>query len=236
MAHPPEDPSIDPRIANARPGWALLILAAPVAGFVLVALLYAGMLSLGFSGRGGDGGPVTYRVQACDEAVDLIEGRLVDMGLPVERTDDGGVHRLHSQRIGRPDIDVTVPDTLAMPGAFELRHGDEVLARNPDIAEASTRLDGMMDPWLLLRLKADAAEAVVKAVNSEPTGRLTFVVDGTPVAMQPNRRDVMRGEVEAIPLDDMTAAERMQRIAAWSVVIDHGPLPCPATVEVEEGM
>lgn len=234
---PPEEPTappLDPRIAAARPGWALVVLAAPIAIFVLVIVLYIGMISLGFQGRGGDGAPVTYEVGGCEDAGPLLEARLGDIGLPVERTSHPGGMQLHTRRIGRPEIDATLADTLAQPGAFELRHDDDVLARNAQITDATYRLDGMMDPWLLLRLDDDATKAVVAAVRSDPTGRLTFVLDGTPIAMQPNRRSVRKGEVEGIPLDEIDAAERMRRIASWSVIIDHGPLPCPVQVREAE--
>ena len=231
---PPPQPPVDPRIAQARPGWALVVLAAPIAAFIVVIVLYIGMFWLGFQGRGGDGGAITYAVTSCDEATAPIAARLEDMGLPAEREGSSPV-RLHSRRIGRDDIDATVPDTLATPGVFELRHGDEVLATNASVLEATTRLDGMMDPWLLLELDPEATEAVVAAVRSDPRGRLTFYLDDEAIAMQPNGRSVQRGEVEGIPLAEMTAAQRMQSVAAWSVIIDHGPLPCPATVRAEEG-
>jgi len=226
---PAEGAAVDPRVAAARPGWALGILAAPIVLFVVVIALYIGMLTLGFQGRGA-GGPVDYRVAGCEPAVHMIAERLGDMGLPaeVQTTDDGAL--VHSRRVGREEVDATIPATLSTPGRFELRHDEVVLATNEQITEATYRLDGMMDPWLLLRLDDTATAAVVDAVRSDPTGRLTFVLDGQPVAMQPNRRDVMRGEVEGIPLADMDAATRMASIAAWSVIIDHGPLPCEASV------
>jgi hypothetical protein len=227
----PTPDEVDPRIAQARPGWALVVLASPIVAFVVVIVLYIGMVSLGLSGRGGDGGRVVYRVAACDEAVEPIAERLRDMGLPAEVDRTRGDVRIVSQRIGRPEIDETVPDTLSTVGRFELRHGDAVLARNEQITDASTRLDGMMDPWLLLGLDEQATDAVVGAVRSDPRGRMHFVVDGQIVAMQPNGRDVQRGEVEGIPVAELTAADRMARVAAWSVIIDH-PLPCPATVEI----
>jgi len=240
--HPPPSPSdepgepaegVDPRVAQARPGWALVILAAPIVLFAVVIVLYIGMLGLGLQGRGA-GQPVRFAVHGCDEAVGHVVERLGDMGLPAEVVDDGGPSVVHTRRVGRPEIDRTVPATLSAPGAFELRHGDDVLATNASVVEATTRLDGMMDPWLLVRLDPEATDAVVQAVNADPSGRLTFVLDGEPVAMQPNRRDVMRGEVEGIPLADMDAATRMASVAAWAVIIDHGPHPCDASVvEVE---
>ena len=234
MSTPPKPPAgtpggdLDPRIQQARPGWALFILAAPIVLFVIVALLYTGMIGLGLQGR-GSGEPVDLRVGGCAEAPAAVVERLADMGLPAT-IDASDPQLVHTHRIGRPEVDATLAATLAQRGVFELRHDDEVLVTNAQITEATYRLDGMMDPWLLLLLDDVATEAVVGAMRGDPTGRLTFVLDGEPVAMQPNRRDVFRGEVEGIPLADRDAATRMERIAAWSVMIDH-VLPCDATVE-----
>lgn len=227
-------PAIDPRIAAARPGWALVVLAAPVVAFVVVIVLYIGMFGLGFQGRGGMGGPVSFEVGGCEAAAEELSGRLTDMGLPAVVQAHRGGFLLQTERIGRPEIDATLAPTLQTPGAFELRHGDNVLATNANVLEATYRLDGMMDPWLLLRLDEQAVDAVVDAIRSDRRGRMTFFLDGEAIAMQPNGRSVQRGEVEGIPLAELTAEARMQQIAAWSVIIDHGPLPCPVTVRAVE--
>lgn len=221
----------DPRIAQARPGWALAILSAPIFVALAVVLLYVGMWSMGLAGREAAGAERALQVEACPEGVVALRDRLTDMGLPAEVAPTPTGARLTTRATGRPEVDQRLTTVLSAPGRFELRGGDVVLATSEDVAEASSRLDGMMDPWLLVRLREDAAERVKQHVRADPRGRLHFAVDGVEVAMQPNTRDVTVGEVEGIPLADMDRAERFHRVAEWAVLVDH-PLPC--AVEIQE--
>lgn len=222
---------VDPRIANARPGWALVVLAAPLVAVVVVVVLYVGMVRLGLQGRAAGGGEVVLMVRTCEEALPVLLARLDDAGLPsTSEPVEGGWH-VRTQGTGRDDVDAALPGALAQRGDFALRAADGVLFGNQAVTEATYRLDGMMDMWLLLRLDEEASEAVVDAVRAEPRGRMTFVLDGVDIAMQPNGRAVQRGEVEGIPLAEIDQKTRMRLIAEWSMLIDH-PLPCDATVEV----
>jgi hypothetical protein len=223
MANP-----IDPRIAQARPGWALFVLAAPVGAVIVVILLYMGMAWLGMSGRAAQG-ERTLRVESCPEGMEVIQARLADVGLPATVRADGSGWVLQTAYVGREDVDEALPDALAKPGVLVVRGTAGTIFGNDAVTEATYRLDGMMDMWLLLRLNDQATQAVVDTVRSDPQGRMTLVLDGEDVALQPNRRAVQRGEVEAVPLADMDQVTRMRLLAEWSMQIDH-PLPCAATV------
>lgn len=220
---------IEPLLKQSRPGWALLILAAPVALFVVVAVLYTGMISMGLKGREAMGPELALLVETCEEAVPVLEARLADVGLPAEVLADGpGRYTVRTTLTGRDDVDAALPHALLQPGRFDLMFEGASILNNGGVVEATYRLDGMMDMWLLLLLDPAATEAVVAAVrSSKPGGRLDFVIDGVPVAMQPTHRSVQRGEVEGIPVEDMDQKTRMRLIAEWSMQIDH-PLPCEA--------
>jgi hypothetical protein len=220
---------IEPLLKQSRPGWALLILAAPVALFVVVVVLYTGMISLGLQGREALGPPLVLTVETCEAAAPVLKARLADIGLPGEVVADGpGRYTLSTSLTGREDVDAALPEALLQPGHFALTFEGATLLENDGVLEAIYRLDGMMDMWLLLRLNDVATEAVVAAVrSSKPGDRLEFVLDGTPVAMQPTHRSVQRGEVEGIPLAEIDQKTRMRLIAEWSMQIDH-PLPCEA--------
>jgi hypothetical protein len=223
---------IEPLMKQARPGWALVFLAAPIAFFALVVVLYAGMWSVGMQGRAAEGGPFDLTVAACPEAVPVLEARLRDVGLPAQVEALGaGRYLVHTARTGRDDVDGALPEALVQPGRFALTYEGRELFDNRGISEATFRLDGMMDMWLLLRLTDAGTDAVVEAVRgSRPGDRLIFVIDGAEVALQPTQRSVQRGEVEGIPLADMDQKTRMRLIAEWSMQIDH-PLPCPVSLD-----
>jgi hypothetical protein len=67
---------VDPRIQNARPGWALFVLASPVVVAAIVAALYVGMWWLGMSGRPPGGDTVQFEVIGCDDAATVLAARL----------------------------------------------------------------------------------------------------------------------------------------------------------------
>ena len=220
---------IQPLLDQSRPGWALVILAAPIALFIAVVVLYVGMVSLGLQGRAAEGAPIELMVETCPEALPVLEARLADVGLPFEAEEEGGGrYRVRTTGTGRADVDEALPAALLAPGRFALTYDGTTLIDNEGVEEATYRLDGMMDMWLLLDLDEAATDAVTEAVrSSKPGDRLDFLVDGVMVAMQPTHRSVQRGEVEGIPVDDMDQKTRMRRIAEWSMQIDH-PLPCEA--------
>lgn len=218
----PEDPRL-----KQRPIWGLLILALPVVGVAVTFVLYAGMLWLGLSGRGASGDPIVLAFDACPEARPLLAARLQDMGLTdaaFEAQGDGVMITLTPT--GDAEVDAQLPETLAMPGALQIRGGDLLLGTNADLIDATVRLDLMMTPSVLLRLKPPAAERLKDHVRSDPGGQLRFLVDGVQIGTQSNRNSVAVGELEIASLDHPGDRALMRAVAAWSVVLDHGPLPC----------
>lgn len=220
--------SEDPRIANARPGWALVVLAAPVAMVIVVGLAYGGLVAFGLAGRPATGPEVTLAFSGCPEARPFVEARVADMGLPATFSDDRGGFSARIVLPRDPYAAADVAPTLARTGAFEVLGGDEVLARNAQVTRASVRLDLSMTPTTLVDLGPDASVRVRDWVRAHPDAELEFRLDGETVGVQP-ARSVVIGEAEiSPPIPDDRA--RMRATAAWGVVIDHGPLPCPVTV------
>lgn len=222
---PAVDPD-DPRL-KTRPIWGLAILTLPIAGVVVVAVGYAGMVGLGLRGRAATGAPMEVQLEACDEARDVVVARLDEMGFAsdVQRSPSGLVARFAGP--ADPEVRSSVPQTLATPGLLELRGGERVLATPDDVIDATVRLDAMMTASTLIRLSPTGAERVKAWVREQPAGQLDFFVDGTRVGGQRNDA-VSAGEVELAPsIADDTA--RLRAVAHWAVVIDH-PLPCRVAV------
>lgn len=236
------DPN-DPRIPS-RPLWGLAILALPLIGLVVVATAYLGMFVLGTRGRPASGEEVAlwYEVPAdCGgadagaEAVtsfvaaEVVEARLGDMGLKATALPAPAGAPAFGFSVAMPAdaaVAATIPSTLARPGLARLMGGEQLLADNSDIADASIRMDLLMQPSLLLRLDPDAAERVRSFVRGDPQGKITLLVDGEAVASQRNDRPVQVGEVELTPDDEaMDEQARWAALAELSVTVDH-PLAC----------
>ncbi len=223
----------DPRLKQ-RPIWGLLILILPIVGVLVVFALYAGMWAIGISGRAASGPRATLTFDGCPQARPLLEARLADMGLDdAAWTDTPGGFAVEVSLTGDPDVDARIPRTLAMPGALEIRGGDEALATNIDVVEASVRLDLLMVPSVLVKVGPEAAARVKEHVRANPGGQLRFLVDGVDVGGQSNLEPVAVGDLELAPdgYDVSLDRERMHAVAAWSVVLDHGPLPCAVSPE-----
>jgi hypothetical protein len=223
---------LDPRVKNARPMWALAILTLPLIGFVLTVAAYVVMVSLGLAGRPATGDRVTLVFAGCPAARPLVEARVADMGLPATWSDAAAGFRAELQLPPDPLAAEGVPAALAAPGVFEVRGGDEVLATHADVIDASVRLDLSMTPTTLVRLSPDAAQRVKVWVRAHPSGRLDFVLDGERIGGQSAMDPVAIGEVEISP-PIKENQQRMLKTAAWSVIVDHAPLPCPVSVARE---
>lgn len=217
----------DPRLPS-RPLWGIAILALPIVGILALFIAYAVMWSLGLAGRSASGEVVEVRFKGCPEARPLLEARLTDMGLQGTWSNTPDGYMATFVPTGDPDVDGSLPATLSAPAALEVRGGDEVLATNRDLADASVRMDLFMVSYVLLELEPDAAERVKAFIRAEPHGKIRFHVDGVDIGWQSNTNPVAVGDLEINP-DINDELERMRAVAAWSVTLDHAPLPCPVT-------
>lgn len=225
----PDDGSIppgdDPRIPT-RPLWGFALVLAPVVGVFLVGLAYVVIGSLGLAGRSAQGAAVTWRFDGCHDARPFLEARLADVGLPAEWSDAPGGYAVKTQLTGDEAVDRALPETLVRRSKLEVYGGDAVLLDSADVTEASVRMDVFMVPYVLLSLDEGAAQRVKQHVRADPEGRLSFVVDGRTIGWQSNRNPVEVGSLEINLELDGDEQARMQAAAEWSVVLDHGPLPC----------
>lgn len=215
----------DPRIP-ARPIWAMVILALPIVGVLLTFLAYGVMWSLGLSGRVARGEPMELRFVGCAEAEPYLRGRLDDMGLEGTWSTTSDGYAVTVVPTGDREVDAALATTLSVPAALQVTSQGETLATNADLREATVRMDIFMVPYVLLRLESAAAERVKHAMRTDPGGKLRFLVDGVDVGWQSNTNPVATGDLE-INLTIEDDLERMRAVAAWSVTLDHGPLPCP---------
>lgn len=202
----------------------LAILGIPIVLVVFVLVAYSGLFALGLGGRGGTV-PTTLSFTGCPAARPLVAARLDDMGYAAVGSDlpDGFAFTFDGP--ADPVVRASLPADLARTGRFEVREQGEVLATEADVTSATVRVDALMVPTTLVALSPEAAGRVGAVVRERPGGALDFYVDGERVGGQTHQA-VGVGEVEiAPPITDDGA--RLRATAAWAVVIDHAPLPCP---------
>jgi len=222
----------DPRIPT-RPLWGILLVLIPIVGVIAVAIAYAVTWGFGMAGRAARGETVTWRFSGCEAARPLLEDRLADVGLDGTWASAANGYTVTTRLTGDESVDQSLPATLTTPAALEVRGGDEVLATSEDVTDASVRMDLFMVPSVLLSLDPPAAERVKEHVRAVPDGKMTFHVDGERIGWQSNTNPVAVGELE-INLDlEGDEQARMRAVASWSVILDHGPLPCPVAFRGE---
>lgn len=214
----------DPRLPK-RGLVGLLILSLPILGVLVMFVAYGIMWSLGTAGRGPEGESVVLGFRGCHEAQPLLEARLEDMGIPGSWTKTPDGFEVRATLTGESEVDEAIPQVLSTPARLEIRGGDQVLATNADLKEATVRMDLFMVPYVLLRLRDDAAERVRARAKEDPGGKLWFFVDGEEIGWQSNQNPVGRGDLE-INVHQSDEEQRMREVAAWSVTLDHAPLPC----------
>jgi len=227
------DPN-DPRL-KMRPLVGLAILVVPIVGVLATFVAYGVLVRAGLNGRQARSEDVELRLLACEEAIDPIVARLADMGIEAKTRPVPGGFVLKYAPPADAAVAASIPATLVRPGKMEINWGRHLMATNAQVTSAEPRLDLRMASYVVLRLNPSAALRIKDTVHNDPHGSLTLRIDDQDMAEMPNSTPIAEGEVEFAPRTD-DDEERMRTIAEWAVVLDHGPLPCPAEiVERENG-
>jgi hypothetical protein len=217
-----------------RPTYGCLLLIVPIVLTVGGVIAYFGMFVLGILGRDATGERVEIQFATCPEARTLIADRVALMGLgdPEYRDSEGGFTLVATLPADPVDA-AAIPNTLIETGRLEIRDPKAPADAPPVIAgervDASTvhlSVDGVVT---LVKLDDQGANALRDHMISHPEGEIAFVLDGETVYTRSNLPAEARGNLEILT-PGATEHEQMRIAAARSVILDAGPLPCPASL------
>lgn len=226
----PPPPTLE-HIEQMKPKGGFVLLGAPIVGIVVVFALYAWLLFNGWIGKPATGPQVTYAVQGCAEAAQVMQGRIEEMGLaPATITAVPGGFELS---VGLPTAETdpgTFGQTLGARGHFAMRAGDQVLATHEHVVSAGVRMDLTMTPATLVVLDEVGTKQVYAWMNGSPDARTQMDIDGVEVWSFHNQKTTTAGEFEIHPSaeDDQS---RMELAASRGIILARGPLPCDVQIQ-----
>ena len=126
----------------------------------------------------------------------------------------------------------SIPHTLASRGLFEVRSdADEVLFTNDDVVSATVVLGLRAQPRAVIQLTESATDVLAHHMVENTAGHLTYWVDGVLERQRDNMPPEQYGQLE-VEKWDIPPAQSVAYAAHLSVIIDEGPLPCDAEVDV----
>jgi hypothetical protein len=222
---------IAPLAPEEQPRGGCLVLVAPIVMIGLLVAGYGGLLIAGVVGRPAAGERVSLAFQTCPEARPLLEARVAEMGLgePVWSELPGG-YALDATLPADPEVARDIPATLAAPG--------ELAAVFPDgarvalvVESASTRLDASANPRSAVVVAPSARAELAAARAQRPGVAADILLDGRSVLSLAADAEFEGGQLD-IPGPDGTLAEAMREVAARSLLLNSGRLPCPASVQL----
>lgn len=219
-----------------RPRAGCFTIGAAVAFLMALVGVYALVVVLGARGRPATGDVVRMAFSGCDAAEPLVRARVEEMGLGDPHWEDTAEGFAVTARLPDDPASDRIPPTLARTGAFEIRAGEnadgERVAGAEVVESAVLRLDLSAAPTTAVQLTPKATRALVKHMRANPTGSVSFWVDGEPAGSQKNDPPERRGHL-VLRVDTDDPVERIRVSAARAVVLNNGPLPCPLTVHAD---
>jgi hypothetical protein len=218
---------------SRRPLWGVLFSVLPIVSIIVVGSAYAALFWAGAEGRPADGPVQRVRFGACPEAGPVLQGRVADMGLgEVTWSAASGEIVLEARFPGDAAVANGIPTTLAKPGVLTV-HDDadpsKIIATNADVDSALPYLGFRAAPATLVQLKRDPAKRLREHMEANFHDAIAVSVDGEVVLRRKNMPSEPAGQlmIESLDASDpqvvAVAAER-------SIVLNHGPLPCPVQV------
>lgn len=231
------DAPVDPlEMHKARSIAGLLLLIVPIVSIVTVGIAYLVLFSYGAEGQPASGERVAMRYAACPEAEPLIVARVEKMGLGEAevRAEADGLTVIATlpaeERVAQ-----AIPATLARTGTMAVRPEDdpdaEPFVTDAHIEYATVVLPFLDIPYAHVQLDADGAEALRSWMETHPEGATAVWVDGEVVSKRKNMPPEAEGQLSLQLMGEVTDLQRLDFAAETGLILDHGPLPCPVTLQ-----
>ncbi len=222
---------VQPLSPEQQPRGGCVVLLAPTLMIGGLILGYAGLFVAGIVGRAPTGERVTVRFEACPEARPLLVARVEEMGLGAPEWSDvldpPDGFRLVATYPADPVVAAAIPGTLATTGALSAVWADGVAVDLP-VESAIVRLDASANPRSAVVLTPAAKQAFLASRAAHPNEVAVVRLDGVEVGRIEVEDEFEDGQVD-LPGPDGTLADAMRVVAARTLTLNRGPLPCPVT-------
>lgn len=215
----------------------VLAFVLPAAMGLLLALAVGGLVVAGWFGRApkGERLTVTFVSECADAWEPIIAARVADIGLGEPALiAQGDTLTLTATFPGLEDDREAVPALLIQPGELAVyAEGEggqptgEALATHEDITSVELQLDLRVRALVEVALQQRARDRVHEASKAGP---VLYLIDGEVVERWDDRRGLKGMTIDLQPEREALARE-IRDATDWSIVLRHGPGPCPARVE-----
>lgn len=204
---------------------------------VILAVIVGGLAIAGYVGRDATGERLTVVFETgCGEAWrPIIQQRVDTIGLVEPAlTVEGDRLTLTAQFPGLEDDATAIPALLIKPGELgvfvegdvEWEPTGESLASTADVTDARLTLDIRARSVVEITLEKEARARVHEAIRAGP---VLYVIDGEVVERYVDKRGMKAMHIDVFP-ERETLEEEIRVATDLSIIMQHGPAPCEATV------
>ena len=220
-----------------KPRAGCILLGLPIALTVCIASMYLVLFGLGSIGGTAIGERVSWSVTTCAEAKPILEQRIEAIGLgdPVW-TSTGAGWSLTATLPGRdPKADQRIPSVLSRYGQLGVFAGsepnaDQKIVGLDDVVKSTFTLRELANPVIEVRLTNAGLKALRTHMANNTDGRISVWLDDEKI-LERHNTPIIEGTLLELRNHDEDGKQVLQITAEWSIILGHGPLPCPTTIQ-----
>lgn len=217
---------------------AMLFMAAPIVFGGLLFLAVGTLALLVWLGDTADGERVRMKFQGecAEKSVSMIRDRVSAIGL-------GDVSISSSATVidivaTLPKIDnarTDIPLLLSRKGVLSVQNKKGVILEQMDISSATLDQDESGMPYTKVVFEEKQRKQLAEEVRQDPQGFLYFYLDDTQIVERPNHNLVRSDELRLRSIEG-GKRDQLKVTVDWSIVLEHGPLPCVMEIVSVEQM
>ena len=207
---------------------AMLFMAAPI---IFGALLFGAvglLVFLVWMGSTADGERVQMQFsgECMEKARPIIEKRMETIGLGEVIVSQSETSLSVTATL--PDIENaknSIPQLMAQRGILGVRTDTEWLFQELEVLSASIEQDESGMPYTKVVLEETARKRLEVEVQKHSSGFLYFYLDGNEIVKRPNHNLIRSDELRLRSIVG-GKREQMRVTVDWSILLEHGPIPC----------
>lgn len=218
---------------DARPRAGCVFLLLPLGFAAAIMLGYVTLFGFGSLGFTASGERVEITLDTCEAAHEPILARVEMMGLGDPQTRTEGERLILTATLPNTPAAAGIPATLARTGDFSIRAGagrsGAPVLEHEDMITAEFSTKELGNPLVIVKLKHDSHKKLETYMEAHNTESITVWVDEEAVLSRPCEPPFRRSELD-VRAEGPDGQDNMTRAVNWSIVMTHGPLPCPTRV------
>ena len=212
---------------------AMLFMAAPIIFGALLCIAVGLLALLVWMGSSADGERVQMQFsgECIEQARPIIEKRMDTIGLGDVIVSQNETSLSITATL--PDIENAkdnIPQLLAQRGVLGVRNDSEWVFESLEVLSSSIEQDESGMPYTKVILEETVRKRLETEVQQHPKGFLYFFLDGREIVQRPNHNLIRSDELRLRSIVG-GKREQMHVTVDWSILLEHGPIPCTVTLK-----